>query len=530
MNLLHDISTRFVQEGNTKSLFRQIVFAALEITQSDLGNIQVLDEASGQLKMVACCSHGMELPKCCTQADKGQTVCGIASVRAERLVIEDLVQSPVIMGVSLDALLAAGVRSVQTTPLFTRSGRLVGMLSTHSRVPRKLGDCELRLLEMLARQIADIIEQSQAAEALRQSTERHRSLFENMLDGYAHGRMFFREGVPVDFEYLAVNPAFEKLTGLTDVVGKKVSEVIPGLREDNPELFRIYGQVARTGEPARFETFLVALGGWFSISVYRPADDEFVAVFDNFTERKRLEMELQKRRGEMETVHKQQVAVQTAAAIAHDLNQPLVAISAYSEVALRTLRSGITTSDKLTHAIEGCFEQAQRAGRTLHELLDFLHNGETEFAPMDIGEAAREVIGFARAGGYGKFRPILDLEPGLPPVLANRAQIHKVLDNLVRNGIDAMREAEVANPVITISVRIMAERTMAQVTVQDNGPGFDADMARRVFEPFFSTKPEGIGLGLAISRTLIQAHGGQIWADREARPGATFHFTLPFAP
>lgn len=530
MNLLHDISTRFVQEGNTKSLFQQIVFAALEITGADMGNIQILDEATGQLRMVACCSHGMDLPDCCKLEDKGQAVCGIASMRAERMVIEDLTESPVIMGVSLDALISAGVRAVQSTPLFTRSGRLVGMLSTHSKAPRRLEDSDLRLLEMLARQIADIIEQSQAAEALKKSTERHRCLFENMLDGYAHCRMLFENGMPVDFEYLAVNPAFDKLTGLSDVVGKRASEIMPGVLQDNPEIFEIYGQVALSGEPARFETYIVSLGLWLSIAVYRPADGEFVAVFDNITERKQLEMELQKRRSEMETVHKQQVAAQTAAAIAHDLNQPLVAISAYSEVALRNLKSGDIQSEKLSRAIEGCFEQSQRAGKTLHQLLDFLHNGESEMAPMDIVEAVQEVIRFAENSGYGRFRPVLNLEPGLPPVMANRVQVQKVLDNLVRNGVDAMREALVANPVIIITVRTMEDRDMAQVTVQDNGPGFDADMARRVFEPFFTTKSDGIGLGLAISRTLIQAHGGQLWADRESSSsGATFHFTLPFA-
>jgi two-component system sensor kinase FixL len=326
-----------------------------------------------------------------------------------------------------------------------------------------------------------------------------------------------------------VNPAFEKLTGLKGVEGRMASEVMPGIQRDNPELFLIYGQVAQTGEPARFETYLPSLAAWLSVAVYRPAEGEFVSVFENITERKRLEMELQTRRSEMETVHKQQVAAQTAAAIAHDLNQPLVAISAYSEVALRALRNGVTSSDKLTRAIEGCFEQSQRAGQTLHQLLDFLHNGEEVFTPLDIGEAVREVINVVKAGGYGKFHPVLDLELGLPPVLANRVQIQKVLDNLLKNGIDAMREAGVADPSVTITVRTMAGRNMAQVTVKDNGPGFDADMARRVFEPFFTTKAGGIGLGLAISRTLIQAHGGQLWADRDGLPGATFHFTLPFA-
>ncbi|MBS1190793.1 MAG: hypothetical protein H6R10_2585 [Rhodocyclaceae bacterium] len=530
MGLLHEISTRFVQEGNTQSLFRQIVSAALEITGTDLGNIQVLDEATGHLKLAACCSNGkMDLPDCCKNSDKARTVCGFACRRAETMVIEDITRSPEIPGVSVEALLAAGVRAVQTTPLFTRAGKLVGMLSTHCRTPGLLEGSALRLLEMLARQAADIIERSQAAEALHNSTERYRSLFENMLDGYAHCRMIHEDGAPADFEFLAVNPAFVRLTGLRDVEGRRVSDIIPGIQRENPELFLLYGGVARSGEPARFETYLLSLGAWFSVAAHCPAPGEFVAVFDNVTERKRLEMELQQRRGEMEAVHKHQVAAQTAAAIAHDLNQPLVAVSAYSEAALGLLKNGATQPDKLARAVEGCFKQAQRAGRTLHELLDFLHNGEAVFAPLDLGDAVREVIALAEGAGYGKFRPVLDLEPGLPPVLANRVQIQKVLDNLVRNGIEAMRETGVADPAVTITVRSLAGRKMAQVTVQDSGPGLDAEMARRVFEPFFTTKPEGIGLGLAICRSLVQANGGQLWADGDVRSGAVFHFTLPFA-
>ena len=135
----------------------------------------------------------------------------------------------------------------------------------------------------------DITERKQAEEALRKSEKRHHSLFENMLDGYAYCRMIFEGGIPLDFVYLDVNPAFERLTGLKDVAGKRVSEVIPGIREANPELFEIYGRVAMTGKPERFETYLDSLHIWFSISVYSPEKEYFVAVFDNITERKRAE-------------------------------------------------------------------------------------------------------------------------------------------------------------------------------------------------------------------------------------------------
>jgi PAS domain S-box-containing protein len=128
--------------------------------------------------------------------------------------------------------------------------------------------------------------------SLRESEARYRSLFENMLNGFAYCQMLFEDGKPVDFIYLAVNDAFDSQTGLKDVVGRKVSEVIPGIREADPQLFEVYGRVAITGQPESFEIYVEALSDWYSISVYSPASEHFVAVFDVITERKLAERSL----------------------------------------------------------------------------------------------------------------------------------------------------------------------------------------------------------------------------------------------
>ncbi|MBI4798764.1 MAG: PAS domain S-box protein, partial [Desulfarculus sp.] len=140
----------------------------------------------------------------------------------------------------------------------------------------------------------DVTENRRAQEALRHSEEKYRSLFENMLNGFAYCRMLYEDGRPVDFIYLDVNKAFERLTGLRDVIGRRISEVIPGLRQSNPELLEIYGRVAQTGQPAQFETYVKALDMWFAVSVYSPQKEHFVAVFDVVTERKQAEEALRK--------------------------------------------------------------------------------------------------------------------------------------------------------------------------------------------------------------------------------------------
>ena len=128
-----------------------------------------------------------------------------------------------------------------------------------------------------------------ALKATLRSENNYRSLFDNMLDGYAQCIMHYEDGIPVDFTYQNVNPAFYRLTGLSKVIGRRVSDVIPGLRETTPELFEIYGRVARTGVPERHEIFIGRLGIWFLISVYSIQRDHFIAVFDNITDRKKAE-------------------------------------------------------------------------------------------------------------------------------------------------------------------------------------------------------------------------------------------------
>jgi len=181
-----------------------------------------------------------------------------------------------------------GYESVALVPLRSQ-GETFGLFQFNDKRRGRFTAEMIAMLEDLATYVAIGVAKQKADEVLRSSEESYRSLFGNMAEGYAHCRMIFNGGRPEDFIYINVNEAFGTLTGLTDVVGKKVSEVIPGIRESDARLFEVYGRVALTGKPERFEIYVEALSHWFSVSVYSPKKEHFVAVFDVITERKRAE-------------------------------------------------------------------------------------------------------------------------------------------------------------------------------------------------------------------------------------------------
>jgi len=254
----------------------------------------------------------------------------------------------------------------------------------------------------------------------------------------------------------------------------------------------------------------------------------FTAVCHDLTDQRRAEKIASERQQELIHLHRLYTAGEFAAVMAHELNQPLTAIAGYSEAGLQRLRRGEIESDRLISELEHIAVQAQRAGQVVRDLRKFLARDEhTKREPADLNALTRTVIDLltpqARANGVR-----LVFEPAATPltVLISDVQIEHVLVNLVQNAIEALRGAGKAGGTITLRAAREPEG-MAHLSVQDDGPGFDGEVPEQLFERFYTSKPEGLGMGLAISRAIIEAYEGKIWAERPAEGGAMFHITLP---
>lgn len=216
-----------------------------------------------------------------------------------------------------------------------------------------------------------------------------------------------------------------------------------------------------------------------------------------------------------------------ATGLAHELNQPLAAIVSYTQGCVRRLLAGNDNSNQLLEAMQQVTRQAQRAGEIIRRMRNFVSKGEPQRASVHINDILSEVVGMAKIEiKKNNVAVKARLAEHLPSVSVDMIQIEQVVLNLIRNAIEAMGSTEPAARSLTITTAKTADR-MIEVAISDTGEGLPGGDPDKVFDPFFTTKKDGMGMGLAISRSLIEAHGGKLWAERNSDRGTTFRFTLP---
>src|SRR5690606_22680675 len=254
----------------------------------------------------------------------------------------------------------------------------------------------------------------------------------------------------------------------------------------------------------------------------------FTGFVRDLTERQATETRLQELQSELVHMSRLSAMGEMASTLAHELNQPLSAIANYLSGAKRLLDRSDIQEPRAADALEKAADQALRAGEIIRRLRDFLSRGESERRVENLPKLVQEACALALVGAkeHGvRVSYAIALDADL--VLVDRVQVQQVILNLVRNAIDAM----VDQPVRELTVSTAAvEDNMAMVSVTDTGPGVDETAAAKLFQPFVTTKASGMGVGLSISRTIIEAHGGRIWTEPNPTGGAIFRFTLRRAP
>ena len=335
---------------------------------------------------------------------------------------------------------------------------------------------------------------------------------------------------------LLYNDACERMLGYSaeEVVGNNVRMLMtPADRKNHDAYIRNYLRtgtariigVGRDVTGRRKDGSTVPLR--LSVGELRDDDDAplFIGTLHDLTEALRARERIEELQSELMQVARASAVGEMGSALAHELTQPLSAVSGFVEASAALIdESGGGIPARVREYMDQAVAQTQRAGAVIRLLREFVARGDTERSVEDINAVVEEICELATLGTAADGIDLeLNLAAGLPPVLIDHVQIQQVVLNLVRNSIDALSGCGSG----TITVATESGGDAVEVAVGDDGPGLPPEVRERVFEPFVSTKPDGIGIGLSICRTIVEAHGGRIAVEDGTRRGAGFRFSVP---
>jgi PAS domain S-box-containing protein len=424
-------------------------------------------------------------------------------------------------------------RSVLCLPLVKQS-KLIGVLYLENNLAAHVfTPARISVLELLASQAAISLENARLYSDLQEREAKIRRLVDSDIIGII---MWDLEG-----RIIEANEAFLHMVGYSrdDLVsgGLRWSAMTPA--EWNYTLERTLAELRATGSYKAFEKEYfrkdgsrvpVLLGG----ATFDERGDQGVSFVLDLTERKRAEEELREserryREAQMALAHANRVTTmgQLAASISHEVNQPLAAVLANAEACLRWLDRETPDLDAARRSVEWVIDDSNRASDVIQRVRALANKTSIEKVPLNINYVVREIIALVQRELISHQVSLrTELTPALPMILGDRVQLQQVMINLVMNGIEAMQS--VTDRPRELMIRSGQDETQhVFASVRDCGVGISAENADRLFNAFFTTKSSGMGMGLSICRSIMEAHGGRLWATANVPHGATFQFTLP---
>ncbi len=373
----------------------------------------------------------------------------------------------------------------------------------------------------------DINEMKVAQEALRESEEKYRKLVENANEGIL---------VVQDGQLKFANSRTSELTGYSEeeLFSKPLIEFVHP--DDREVVLGFYLRKVNSEEtPHMHPIRIVDKGGNFKWIEARTAliswegEPATLGFLKNITER--VQAERNSRLLQRQLVHVMRVATigEIAASVIHELNQPCTAILNNAQAALRFLAVDTPDFYEVRDALMDIIEDDKRATEVIWRLRSLLRKGEVNRKLFDLNKAIRELAPLLdREVPARNVSMNFDLSSGLPPVYGDRIELQQVVVNLVVNACEAMTDLEPDSCELIVQVQTFTDQSNnVVVAVRDSGPGLDRKVGERIFDPFYTTKSEGMGMGLSISRSIIEAHGGSLWGTNNPDRGATFYFTVP---